>query len=191
MSFDLGVAQVEDALRNSFIAESKAYQLYRREKWNECKSNGGFRRLLDQDPLEEWPKIADKFPMLALLAEYILSIPAASAGAERFFSALTKIITKDRCSIERKFAGDLIASHMRHRKAKPIVVQVIPNFGEIIKKIVIQDWEEMYDLDYERDEGDELEDDLLINDADFVSEEELSSDEDIDTELGKRKRLES
>ena len=62
---------------------------------------------------------------------------------------------------------------------------------KIVKKIVIEDWEEMYDSEYEHDEGEELEDDSLINDADFVSEEELSSDEDTDRRLGKRKRLES
>ena len=129
--------------------------------------------------------------MLALLAEYILSIPAASAGAERFFSALTKIITKDRCSIERKFAGELITSHMRHRKAKPIVVQAIPDFGEIVEKIEIEDWEEMYDSDYDNDGDEELEDDSILNHADFVSEEELSFDDDLGAQLAKRPRLET
>lgn len=100
----------EDTIRKKFQEEAKAYQTYRRNKWNECKNQGGHRTLLDQNPLHEWPKIANEFPMLALVAEYVLSIPASSAGAERFFSALAKVLTKDRCSIERNFAGDLITS---------------------------------------------------------------------------------
>ena len=114
--------------------------------------------------------------MLALLAEYILSIPAASAGAERFFSALARILTKDRCSI---------SSHMRNRSVKSITVQKIPEFGIIPDDIEIDDWEEMYDSDYEDDDEGQDDMDYELNALDF-EDEEIDGEE---THAGKRMRV--
>ena len=175
----------EDLTRKQFVSETRSYQAYRKKKWNECKEQGGHRFLLDQDPLEEWPKLGSQFPMLALLAEYILSIPAASAGAERFFSALARILTKDRYSIERKFVGKLITSHMRNRSVKSITVQKIPEFGIIPDDIEIDDWEEMYDSDYEDDDEGQDDMDYELNALDF-EDEEIDGEE---THAGKRMRV--
>ena len=182
----------EDTIRNNFLKEAKAYQSYRRNNWIECKDKGGHRKLLDNNPLHEWPKIAEEFPMLALVAEYVLSIPASSAGAERFFSALAKIITKDRCSIKRDFAGDLVASHMRNRRAKKILGQPIPDFGDIGKEVDIEDWEEMYDSDYEHDdEHEEDPQDFELNMLDFemVAEDEIAEGEEFMEYSAKRRRV--
>ena len=56
----------------------------------------------DDDPLQWWSKKKDKYPLLANLAKKYLCVPATSVEAERTFSALGLLLTKQRLHM----AGD-------------------------------------------------------------------------------------
>ena len=95
-----------------------------------------------------WIKVFSSSGQVSQCLQISLTIPAACAGSERFFSALTRVITDDRCRLERSFAGKLVTSHLRNREVSYVRPQPIPNFGELMGHVKIEDWEDMYDSDF-------------------------------------------
>jgi hypothetical protein len=71
------------------------------------KANNEISNLMQECPEEEiddslkfWKKASTRYPMLSLLAKYVLSIPATSVLCERLFSATGQIITKNRAKLD-------------------------------------------------------------------------------------------
>ena len=81
---------------------------------------------------------------------------------------------------------------MRNRRAKKILGQPIPDFGDIGKEVDVEDWEEMYDSDYEHDdEHEEDPQDFELNMLDFemVAEDEIAEGEEFMEYSAKRRRV--
>ena len=70
------------------------------------------------DVLKWWYEKKNKYPMLHILAERVLEMTAQSACSERVFSALQKLVTKMRSSIDKDLAGLMVTNYMRTRRAK-------------------------------------------------------------------------
>uniref|UniRef100_A0A1X7V0Z2 HAT C-terminal dimerisation domain-containing protein n=1 Tax=Amphimedon queenslandica TaxID=400682 RepID=A0A1X7V0Z2_AMPQE len=51
------------------------------------------------DPLTYWKSNANRFPILAQVAETVLGVPASSAAVGRFFSVAGKVFRPDRCRL--------------------------------------------------------------------------------------------
>jgi len=63
------------------------------------------------NPLEWWKEHERKYPHIAMLARWILAIPATSAPSERLFSAAGLTIANDRSRLTPHLAADLIFLH--------------------------------------------------------------------------------
>ena len=69
------------------------------------------------DPLEWWRSHERKFPLLAKLARWILSIPASSAPSERVFSTVNEVIDKRRNRMHAETAEQVVFL----RRAIPVI----------------------------------------------------------------------
>ena len=81
---------------------------------------------------------------------------------------------------------------MRNRRPKKIHDQSIPDFGELGRDIEVEDWEEMYDSDYEHDneqEEDPQDFDLDPSDFERIAEDEMVADEEYPVYSNKRRRV--
>lgn len=73
------------------------------------------------DCLQFWASREDSIPLLAACAAAILAQPAQAAASERVFSALSRVVTKYRCRLNHRLAGQLVVSSMRDRAKRAAV----------------------------------------------------------------------
>ena len=73
----------------------------------------------DCDRLAVWKSQSENFPRLAIVGKYILGIPASSATSGRFFSAVGRTVTSDRCSLS--------LCQRRRLKTSARFVSILPN----------------------------------------------------------------
>jgi len=82
--------------------------------------------LQTSNPLLFWKELHTRAPHLSRAARDILCIPAQSAAAERIFSAMNTVVTKQRCGLKQKNIGPLVQSAMRYKQSKVLKRYVRP-----------------------------------------------------------------
>jgi hAT family C-terminal dimerisation region len=133
---------------------------------------------LNRDPLiDQWPQLQDKYPMLSAIAAKVLECPASIAGSERFFSRLTQIVTPQRSSLQKDFAGSIVLASMRYKKSKQSALRrslKVPTFGVFDASTMTL---EAFDVD---DEEDAAQDDYVENQEDVLEDVDAGEDEEGD-----------
>ena len=122
--------------------------------------------MLSEDPLFFWGSKEKRFPNLSQIAAKVLAIPASIASSERAFSAMNRIVSDERCALEKDFAADLTLLYIKNRKnamQKKVCSIKFPPFGHK-QKIDHDDYEDDGDSDFEVDQEDVSEDDYDSDD---------------------------
>jgi hypothetical protein len=122
--------------------------------------------MLSEDPLFFWGNNEKRFPNLSQIAAKVLAIPASIASSERAFSAMNRIVSNERCALEKDFAADLTLLYIKNRKnamQKKVRSIKFPPFGHE-QKIEHDDYEDDGDSDFEVDQEDVSEDDYDSDD---------------------------
>jgi hypothetical protein len=159
---------------DKFIEEARQYIAYLMKDFNTL--NKDEEKILNRDPLVSWwPKLEGKFPMLSKVAMHILELSGSIAGSERFFSRLSNIITKKRCSLDKTLASRIILHSMRNRHSKLLLYRMkIPPFGVVDNTKDINDDDTIDDI---------VEDDEVIEDIDNEFDP-IEFNDDTETEDG-------
>jgi hypothetical protein len=133
-------------------------------------------KMMTLNTLEFWGKYEAMLPRLSKIAFKVLAIPASIASSERAFSAMNRIISEERSSLDKGLGADLTRFYIHHRKQieeKRCRSTPFPTFGHT-GAIEHGDYEDDVDSDYDDvdDEEDDAEDD---KDDDFepISANEL------------------
>ena len=71
-------------------------------------------------PSRSWTTVCqdDNFPRLAIVAKYILAIPASSATSERFFSAAGLTVSSLRCNLSENTTENLLKIRLNLSKVQ-------------------------------------------------------------------------
>ena len=132
-------------------------------------------------PLDFWEQYErdNKLRYLPLVVRKVLAIPAMAAAAERNHSTLHDVVTKERSSLERHFAGQLTLNAMRARQRfdKKKKTTNYFSFGQILTDIILDDdWQPVLDEAEEvRAEIDEAEPETVAEaEAEEVNEAEVA-----------------
>ena len=88
--------------------------MFARESANFLKFIGNLEAPESMDPLRFFYERRREFPLLKVIADPLLAMPATSAASEGFFSQGRRTITDDRGRLQPRRAGRLIVSGIRH-----------------------------------------------------------------------------
>ena len=74
----------------------------------------------DHDRCDWWRRNEAQFPKLAVVARYILGIPASSATSERFFSSGGLIVSNLRCRLNEYKVKDILKIRLNLVKVEEV-----------------------------------------------------------------------
>ena len=73
-------------------------------------------KMMTLNTLEFWGKHEAMLHRLSKIAFKVLAIPASIASSERAFSAMNRIISDERSSLDKGLGADLTRFYIHHRK---------------------------------------------------------------------------